>query len=288
MGVRGGHLGAPAFSWRAGRGRCWGTESPPQAGGRRRGCESEPHGWGQWALPGRRREAVWRAWGASRVRRTRSAGGMVAAAGLDDWGATGCPGGLGPPGHLLGPFRGTGAPGPAGCMCSLCQSWGATCWPAARPRDPQTPLAILSPSWRAVEAVPVGIGTGTGPGPAAARGPCRPLLLRRRARTCQAAESRTAARQTLRLHDASQEDTEPPSDACNPADTRQRKVHTCTSSCPPVIGSARMDVDTRTEILIGQNTAGLVFMSDFLQFREFVNVDFDFDTFQFCGDFKKI
>ena len=177
---------------------------------------------------------------------------MVAAVGLDDWGATGCPGGLCPPDHLLGPLRGTGALGPAGCMCSPCQSWGATCWPAAPPRGPQTPLVILSPSWRVVEApaVPVGMGTGTGPGPAAARGPCSPLLLHHRARTCQAAESRTVARQTLRLHDASQEDTEPPSDACNPADTRQRKVHTCHLSCPPVIGSVSMDVDTRTEILI--------------------------------------
>lgn len=29
-------------------------------------------------------------------------------------------------------------------------------------------------------------------------------------------------------------------------------------------------------------------MSDFLQFREVVNVEFDFEMFQFYGDLKKI
>lgn len=157
----------------------------------------------------------------------RSEGERLADVGLDDWGATGCPEGPCPPGRLLGSCPQRGAPGPAGCRCSLSLSWGATCYPVAPPQDPQTLTLVLNPSCCAAAAPPGGLGrrdTDTGPGLAVVRVPCSPpllLLLRlHRGRTCQAAESCIAARRTPPPHDASRGGTTPPWDACSPADTQ--------------------------------------------------------------------
>lgn len=208
-------------SWREGRVRCWVTASSPWAGEMWRGYESESRGWGWWVWPGKKREAVWRAEEEWRWRWwLKSGGGMESGAGSGDRGPTGRPVEPCSPGHPLD----RRVPDPAGCTYSPYLSWGATCWPAALPRTPQTPPPALSSSCCAAGG-PGGRDckdTGTGPGWAGAQGPCSPHLLPHRRGTCRAAESHTAARRTPRPRDASLAGTSPPLDACIPADKHQK------------------------------------------------------------------